>query len=64
MKKTLIIYYSHSENTENIAKLIQKEIQGTFAEIRPLNPYPVSYNEVVDQVKKEISKGFMPKLKN
>lgn len=62
MKKSLIIYYSHSENTKNIAKLIQEETQGILAEIRPLKPYPVSYNEVVDQAKKEISKGFMPKI--
>lgn len=62
MKKTLIVYYSHSGNTKNIAKLIQEETQGTLAEIRSLNPYPISYNEVVDQAKKEISKGFMPEI--
>lgn len=62
MKKILIVYYSHSENTQKIAKLIQEEAKGTLAEIRPLNPYPISYNEVVDQAKKEISKGFMPEI--
>lgn len=63
MKKPLIVYYSHSGNTKNIAKLIQEETQGILVEIIPLNPYPVSYNEVVDQAKKEISKGFMPEIK-
>lgn len=62
MKKTLIVYYSHSGNTRTIAKLIQEKIQGTLTEIKPLNSYPVSYNEVVDQAKKEISKGFIPEI--
>lgn len=63
VKHILIVYYSHSGNTKRIAKLIQQEVGGTLCEVQPVVPYPVSYNMVVEQVKKEIQMGFLPALK-
>lgn len=63
-EKILIAYYSHSGNTEKIAKLIAEETGGTLYKIQPEKAYPSSYNAVVDQAKKEIKAGFMPALKN
>lgn len=64
VKKILVAYYSHSGNTEKIAKAIGKITGGTLFKIEPVQSYPTSYNDVVEQAKKEISKGYMPELKS
>lgn len=63
-KNILIVYYSHSGNSEKIANLIQQETGGTICEIQLEKAYPASYNAVVEQAKNEIKAGFMPPLKN
>lgn len=60
--KALILYYSYSGNTRNIAKLIQREIGGDIAEIKTVKPYEGNYNDVVNQGKYEIDSGFMPAI--
>lgn len=63
-KQILIVYFSHSGNTQKIATLIHKEVSGTLHEIRPESPYPMSYNAVVEQAKKEIQAGYKPALQS
>lgn len=63
-KRILVVYYSHSGNTKKIARLIGEETGGELLEVTPEEPYPVSYNEVVAQAKREIQKGFRSPLKN
>lgn len=62
-KHCLIVYYSHSANTRKLAGLIERETGGTLLEIVPEKAYPVEYNAVVEQAKKEIQAGFRPALK-
>jgi len=62
-RKILIAYYSHSANTKKIAEEIQMKTGGTLCEIQPEVLYPVDYNTVVEQAKKEIKAGFRPRLK-
>ena len=62
--KILIAYYTHSSKTKKIAEIIKEEVNGDIIEIEPENSYPVSYNEVVEQAKKEINIGYKPKIKN
>jgi len=62
VKKILIAYYSHSGNTEKIAKEIQNKTGGTLFEIAPVDDYPKDYKACVDQAGKEIKSGFLPKL--
>ena len=62
-RNILVVYYSHSGNTQKIATLIQEKTGGTLCEIQPEVPYPSSYNAVVEQAKKEIQAGFRPALK-
>jgi flavodoxin len=64
VEHVLIVYFSHSGNTHNIANLIHKEVGGTIHEILPEAPYPTSYNAVVDQTKKEIQAGYTPALRS
>jgi len=63
-KQILIVYFSHSGNTQNIANLIHQQVGGTIHQIVPAAPYPKSYNVVVDQAKKEIQAGYKPALQS
>lgn len=60
----IIAYYTWSGNTKKIAELIKAEAGGTLFEIRPEAGYPSSYNETVEQAKKEIRSGFRPALRS
>ncbi len=60
--KNLIVYYSHSGNTEEVAQMIHKAVGGNIVRIKPTDPYPRDYSSVVKQAKKEIQSGFLPKL--
>lgn len=61
-KKILVVYFSHSGNTEKIAKAISKEIEGDIMKIIPKKPYPSDYNACVLQAKKEESKKTRPDI--
>ena len=62
-KNMLVVYYSHSGNTRKIAELIREQVDGDLYAIEPETAYPVSYDAVVKQAKKEIQAGFHPRLK-
>lgn len=59
----LIAYYSHSGNTGKIANFIGQQTGGDLLPIQPEEAYPVSYNAVVEQAKKEIKAGYHPAIK-
>ena len=61
--KALIIYYSHSGNTRELANLIHKKIGGDTVEIQTVEPYPDEYDAVTKQAKEELNSGFKPALK-
>ena len=50
-------------NAGQMAAWIAEEAGGEIMEIVTEEPYPVSYNETVDQAKQEQSNGFRPMLK-
>jgi len=59
----LIAYFTHSGNTEHIAKLIQAETEGILCRIEPEEDYPLAYREIMEQARKEVSQGALPTLK-
>lgn len=61
--KILVIYYSHSGNTREIAHQIHQMVGGDIMEIQPVEPYPDDYNKVVKQAKAELNSGYKPPLK-
>jgi flavodoxin len=61
--KILIVYYSKTGNTREMAKQIQKTTGGNIFEIQVVKPYSDDYQTLVDQAKKEINAGFKPELK-
>ena len=64
MKKILIVYYSWSNgNTEKIAQMLQKATGADLAKIETFKPYEGSYQDVVDQGKREADSGFQPEIK-
>lgn len=64
MKKMLIVYYSWSNgNTERIAKQLQSVTGADIERIDTAAPYEGSYDDVVEQGKREADSGFTPELK-
>ena len=64
MKKMLIVYYLWSNgNTEKIAEMLQKATGADIAKIETVKPYEGSYQDVVDQGKREADSGFQPEIK-
>lgn len=58
----LIAYFSHSGNTETVARQIQDCVGGDLFRIVTVEPYPVDYNAVVEVARKEQKSGHRPKL--
>lgn len=61
-KKTLIIYFSHSGNTEYFANEINLRVKGDMHKIITVQGYPDDYDTTVDIAKKEQNDNFRPKL--
>lgn len=62
-KKILVVYFSHSGNTKEIANQIKDLTGGDIFEIQPIKAYPSDYQACVDQAKKEINANYKPALK-
>ncbi|MDO5850373.1 MAG: flavodoxin [Methanobacteriaceae archaeon] len=58
--KTLVVYYSRTQNTEKVAKLIKEELNADIEEIKPIKGYdgPIGYAKGG----LESSRGKTPKL--
>lgn len=64
MKKMLIAYYSWSNgNTERIAKMLHDATGADIVKIDTVVPYSGSYDDVVEQGKQEVNRGYMPEIK-
>lgn len=62
--KVLVIYFSHTNNTKEIANQIHNATGGDIFEILPLNDYPTDYRQTTEQAKQEIKEGYKPALKS
>ena len=60
--RPLIISYSYSGNTHQIAQEIQAITGGDWCEIHPWQPYPMAFPELLEQVKREVRSGYRPRL--
>lgn len=63
-RKVLVVYYSYSGNTKEMAAQIQEATGGDIFEIIPVNAYPEEYTACTEQAKREIEAGFKPPLKS
>ena len=62
--KSIVIYYSYGGNTRRVAETIRQALDVDVAEIRTIRPYEGSYNDVVEQGKREADSGFMPQIES
>ena len=63
-KKTLVIYYSRSGNTKQIADYIGEKTGGDVVRLETVKTYPSNYDEMLDTAKEEQRNGERPELKN
>ena len=61
--KILVVYFSHSGSTREIAKQIHEKIGGDLIELQPATPYPSNYLTLVLQAREERQAGIKPPLK-
>ena len=62
--KTLVVYFSWSGNTEEMANHIAEQTDGDLLEIEPQTPYPDDYNETGDVAEKERDENARPEIAN
>ena len=60
--KSLVVYFSWSGNTRNVAESIQQQTGSDLFEIVPKTPYSTDYNTVVDDAKVEQQRGARPEI--
>ncbi|MFT3739670.1 MAG: flavodoxin [Breznakibacter sp.] len=62
--KMLVVYFSHTKNTKEIAMQIQELTGADTFELVPARDYPTEYQTLIEQAKKEINAGYKPVLKS
>ena len=63
-RKTLVVYFSWSGNTEEMASYIAEQTEGDLLEIEPKVAYPTDYNETGDIAKVERDENARPEIAN
>lgn len=58
----LILFFSHSGHTRQLAGMIHDRVGGRLVEIRPATPYPGDYDSVVDMARQEQRRKARPGL--
>ena len=58
----LIVYYSRSGNTRDMAKQIQAKVGGDIVELQTVQPYPSEYKATTEQAKRELESNYLPPL--
>ena len=58
----LVVYFSWSGNTENVAKAIQSQTDSDIFEIVPATPYSDDYNTVLDVAREEPRSNARPAI--
>jgi len=61
-RRVLVVYYSRSGNTREVASQIHQALGGDRVEIQTVNPYPADYKETTTQAKQELESGYKPPI--
>jgi len=62
-KKILVVYFSLTGNTREIANQIHEIVGGDIFEIQPVKPYPTDHDAAVKLARQELDSGDKPALK-
>lgn len=60
--KALVVYFSHSGNTESVAREIQRQTGADIFEIVPAAPYTTDYNTLLDVAQNEKRDNARPAI--
>lgn len=60
--ESLVVYFSRSGNTENVAKSIQSQTNSDIFEMVPVTPYSDDYDTVADVAQEEQSSNARPAI--
>lgn len=63
MNKTIIVYFSYTNHTKEIAEKIQRTLNCDMLELHPETPYSTDYNTLVAELEKEENRVEIPKIK-
>jgi flavodoxin len=61
-QKVLIVYYTRTGNTKQMAGIIHRLAGGDCVELKTVDPYPSSYDALLEQAQREINSGHKPPL--
>jgi flavodoxin len=59
---SIIIYFSRSGNTQNLARMIYNEVGGDILELTVTNPYPSDYSQAVERADEERDNQEYPEI--
>lgn len=62
--KTIIIYFSHSNNTKQVAGYIQEKTGARIFRIEPETPYPSGYQATIDEMSRQNKGKILPPFKS
>ena len=62
MSKALVVYYSYSNTTKDLAEDIAIITNADIRELIPERPYSFTYNGATKEARNEIERGYCPKL--
>lgn len=62
--KTLVVYFSWSGNTEDMANYIAQQTGGDLLKLEPTDPYPEDYSATGDRAKIEVDTNARPEITN
>jgi len=62
-KNILVVYYSRTGHTREVARQICEKARGLIFDIQPVKPYPDDYEAAKKQAMEEQTSGFKPALK-
>lgn len=63
-KKILVVYFSLTGNTREIANQIHEIVGGDIFEIQAVKPYPKDHDGAIQQARQELASNYKPELKS
>lgn len=64
LNKTLVIFFSYTNNTRKIVDLIKSKIECDVLEIKTKTPYSNNYDEVVNDPNNQEDSSYIPEIEN